>query len=1523
MNLIAYKIVDTIFIRGDGSNAFGDYIPGSESSSSSSSRSSSSSSSSRSSTSSTSSTSSLSSISTGSSSSSSFSCPVSGIVVWDAYCSTVCNSIPYAVKTKTTAIATAKGWGTAIAVKGGQVYVWGSGNSEIAAGTDGNGGKNYVNPVKIDGEYLDGVVNIAGGYDHAIALNFSGKVIAWGNNNSGQCTVPQAAQTDVSAIAGGDYHTIALKNTEVLAWGRNSEGQCTVPEDAKGGVFHIAGGGYHTVAIKGGRVLAWGSNGYGQCNVPVDALNGVTAIAAGRYHTIALKAGEVLAWGSATNGHLNVPEDAKSEVIAISTALYNTVALKSDGTVVVWGSYNGVVTPTPTDLGVCTQIAAGDTFIMAINCTVDSSPSSSSSSLSSSSSTCWGITVWKDPDNLVYNLDNPPFGMQSIDQLFYSEGSIIALDISGKVWAWGRNQYGECNIPKNLGRCWRITAANGSVAAIPRTGQDKEIWQWGLNSANMCSGVLSGCETASSRRRLSKYTKQYKSDGSLDINPITGSKNAVPRNSRAGHYWVHGNRTNGYIAEPLPDPFLFNGYIIDDILHVTSLISYEVNNPTWPYDRPYTVIYKIDSSGFFSIQIPAWGEISADGQYGDQRQILPNTTIISQLTGEPGGTGTYKVKCEYFVLDQNTGGDGSGTIITQVKGGVNHSRTSPIPIVIRGTVSEDHTIFVEGQQNWGLKKPYNMFLGGGMFNTQINYIYLGSCRYKGVGTITLGRQQGMTWGFDGTCPNGLNYGNRSLPVEIAGQSTLCGEYGIVDWPSNLEYKHSSWFINNNGTVTTGGYCVPNYLCRIPERTQGDCKKIVVGPRHGAGINSNEELIVWGYIGNVPGKLGHVKDVWAGNDSIIALDFSGYLWCWGAYSFPTQIWHHLKTLTSVAYDKFDVPTTSAKPAYYKYDASNISIKDIIMGSEYAYPDRKNNVTIIIENNNCNYNSSSSTSTSSGDCSKIIAWGSNPNNETTIPSYMNYPGYVKKVSSSRSHNLIINQENLVEAWGLNDEGQCNIPGDLGPCKAIAAGRKHSAAIQIDGTVRVWGHNNNGQCNVPTTLGPCTDIAAGSVHTVCLTESGRIFAFGGEDKKNPYFYARNPASTTTLSGASGIPLWWNTTPYKCVGIAAGDYFTGVLFENGEWREWGISPSASDFNSRKYIGQNFPCTKIAGGGQVMMLCGKNKNNEYVIGGYGVVTIQCTYSYPYCHSLYIPPDITTEIKEISVGNVHVIALDVNDKIYAWGGTSGAGEIPNDIEDEPISQISAGDWHNLILTKCPLTSSSSSSSSITCSTPDNPIPKIHSIRFSESGIYVNQYIVLAGSPGTDLSPYHYITFGVDPYGGLVGDPLKERIDYVLDLNGYSIPSSGYFIIRGDSYNLDDSADIAGYDYVGPGTDTKSLFANLSNTTHLLVTEFTGSSDDYINESGLGDPSTGQGIIQNVYWSGIVDSVAISPTHVIPDGSYNSWYYSTNIVRINDPNFGFPQIIKRCINGKWFSDIYNGSTSANDIPRSCFICFDDR
>lgn len=203
---------------------------------------------------------------------------------------------------------------------------------------------------------LSGVVAIAAGYNHNLALKNDGTVVAWGNNNYGQLDVP-ANLTGVTAIAAGAGHSLALKNDgSIVAWGRNDFGQCTTPVNLTG-VTAIAAGVWHTVALQDdGAIAVWGGNYYGQCNVPAD-LTGVTAIAAGGVHTVVLKSnGTVTAWGDISPSS----PAGLTDVVAISAGFEHCLALKNDGTVIAWGESDDTdVLNVPTNLTGVTKLATG------------------------------------------------------------------------------------------------------------------------------------------------------------------------------------------------------------------------------------------------------------------------------------------------------------------------------------------------------------------------------------------------------------------------------------------------------------------------------------------------------------------------------------------------------------------------------------------------------------------------------------------------------------------------------------------------------------------------------------------------------------------------------------------------------------------------------------------------------------------------------------------------------------------------------------------------------------------------------------------------------------------------------------------------------------------------------------------------------------------------------------------------------------------------------------------------------------
>jgi len=212
---------------------------------------------------------------------------------------------------------------------------------------------------------LNGVIAVAGGDGHSVALKHDGTVVAWGLNADGQTTVP-GGLSGVVAIAAGGHHTVALKaDGTVVGWGLNADGQTSVPGGLSG-VVAIAAGGDLTVALKNdGTVVAWGRTEFGQTSVP-GGLSGVVAIAAGWSHTVVAKNdGTVVAWGSNSSGQIT-PPPGLSGVVSVAAGYWHTVALKNDGTVVAWGWGGNGQTNVPAGLSGVSGVAAGHSHTVAM-----------------------------------------------------------------------------------------------------------------------------------------------------------------------------------------------------------------------------------------------------------------------------------------------------------------------------------------------------------------------------------------------------------------------------------------------------------------------------------------------------------------------------------------------------------------------------------------------------------------------------------------------------------------------------------------------------------------------------------------------------------------------------------------------------------------------------------------------------------------------------------------------------------------------------------------------------------------------------------------------------------------------------------------------------------------------------------------------------------------------------------------------------------------------------------------------------
>jgi alpha-tubulin suppressor-like RCC1 family protein len=234
------------------------------------------------------------------------------------------------------------------------------------------------------------VTHVAAGYLHSAVLTREGSVFTWGDGYLGQLghgnednqLLPKRLEelTDVTYIAVGAHHNLAVSGEAVHAWGCNADEQlglgsgshhdesCFSPTIVNGlsEVVAVAAGDNHSFVVsKDGTIKACGQNAVGQLGLgdttqrdtftAVPVLCGVVDMDAGASHTIAVTAEGVYTWGMGrgtgqgntmterAHGQCLVPTKVTgggiedSMVVQVAAGDYHSLALTALGELYSWG----------------------------------------------------------------------------------------------------------------------------------------------------------------------------------------------------------------------------------------------------------------------------------------------------------------------------------------------------------------------------------------------------------------------------------------------------------------------------------------------------------------------------------------------------------------------------------------------------------------------------------------------------------------------------------------------------------------------------------------------------------------------------------------------------------------------------------------------------------------------------------------------------------------------------------------------------------------------------------------------------------------------------------------------------------------------------------------------------------------------------------------------------------------------------------------------------------------------------------
>ena len=475
----------------------------------------------------------------------------------------VLRTVPFQIPGTTSVTAIAAGYSQSLAVKSdGTVLAWGDNYPQGTARTTAQPVAGITDAIAVGANQI------------SYAVRADGSVVRWDNSYAPVVHSTFAGVRRFAVGGPGNTTTYGLTATgTILSEGGNFVGQRGLGSTGGGtdaqaipGIAdftHVAAGYYFAVARRSnGTVLVWGGNDQGQLangdivsrSVPrrVQGLPAsITAVRAGWQYSLALESdGRVWAWGNISVGQPGTPVGTPRSIPAVIPGLSDVVDMAAGANEVIFLTGSGqVLTYGVAGAGALGSIGVPRTFAGLSNIVAVAAGVASNFAVGSSGALfAWGYNnAGQLGDGTISNTyrDTPALvnGISGVTAISIAQDHAIARTSDGKVWTWGKNEFGQLGDGTTTLRATPAAVAGISGAVAVTAGfyhslallADGSMRAWGSNAfGQLGDGTTVQRSTPVQVQVLDGVTKIASTSTSMSFAVRTG-----------GTAWAWGGYANG------------------------------------------------------------------------------------------------------------------------------------------------------------------------------------------------------------------------------------------------------------------------------------------------------------------------------------------------------------------------------------------------------------------------------------------------------------------------------------------------------------------------------------------------------------------------------------------------------------------------------------------------------------------------------------------------------------------------------------------------------------------------------------------------------------------------------------------------------------------------------------------------------------------------------------------------------------------------------------------------------------------